>query len=154
MAAISTDKRCAWRHRGYRDVSRQTYGGRLDMQAVHREKVLRIRRWIARNSQDMANDRFGCRKCEGLRELAGHFSRHAEPHLIYRSGTLQGRDAKAFQCGYCGQRIKAFRLEGKTLFEMWNLYQARLRGLSSGVSDGIAAVAASYRDRGLVRYLS
>jgi hypothetical protein len=37
----------------------------MDMQAVYRKKVNRIRRWLAGHTEDLVVCRFGCRKCSG-----------------------------------------------------------------------------------------
>src|SRR5260221_1290438 len=89
------------------------------MQTVHRKKVNRLRRWLARNTQNLVMYRLGCRKCKGERIMARVISSDKLQDFIYRSRTFQRGDSKPIRPCTCWKEYATERPTRKTLHQIW-----------------------------------
>src|ERR1019366_1949359 len=120
----------------------------MDMQAVHRKKVDRIRRWIASHTENVVVCRFSCRVCKGRWHVAWTISRDQLQNFIYRPGAMERRNAEAFRFHPCCQGNLPFATQRFIKCEVWDNDTLELRLLVPSVSDRVVRDAARTSDRG------
>src|ERR1019366_3689520 len=105
----------------------------MDMQAVYRQKVNRIRSWIARNTKDLVVRRSCCRVCKRIGAVGRLVSRDKLQSVICRPGALERRDAASFQLHPCGEEFRVQNAERISESQVWYDYSPQLGPIISSV---------------------